>query len=66
MHQGAIDTKIQNPVPGSGIQFFYFFVNFQIGIDTKFGGGCQNFWRKKMEVGIDTYFHVLFSHFWHF
>ena len=36
-------------------------MNFQIGIDTKFWGGCLNFREKKLEVGIDTLMVEIFA-----
>ena len=45
--RGGVYTKIPNPGPGGGIHFFIFFMNFQIGIDTKCGGGCPTFETKK-------------------
>ena len=44
---GGVHTKFLDPRTGGGVLFFFFFLDFQFGIDTKFGGGCPNFQKNK-------------------
>ena len=45
--RGGVHTKFRDPGWGGGVLFFFFFLDFQFGIDTKFGGGCPNFKKNK-------------------
>ena len=43
MQGGGVRTNFPDPGPGGGIDFRFWILDFQVGIDTKIKGGCPYF-----------------------